>query len=395
MRKLNADFILLPDGNLHQNITLVLDHQGIVVAVQDEVSDEAEHFSGILCPGFINAHCHLELSYMEGAISRHRKLTGFIEELLVLRSNHGNMTPASHSTSFELMEAAASASYKNGTQAIGDICNTSDTFNLKAHSLIRYHSFIELFNLDPLMAGSTFAYGEKLYQLALSKELSASIVPHAPYSVPHELHTLIKAHSDEHRSLWCIHSQETESENEMFYSLTGQLVNFFQKRGFAGFLEKPHGMSSVEFISLYFPSNGNLMLVHNTFTSQGDIDFLKSTGNFNRVSFCLCPKANLYIENTLPNIPMLWKNDCMITIGTDSLASNDTLSVFEEIQAIHRYYPEIPIATLLNWATANGADYFGWHDLGRFKNGARPGVVFIEGANGRTFPDQSTVRRLI
>jgi cytosine/adenosine deaminase-related metal-dependent hydrolase len=233
-----------------------------------------------------------------------------------------------------------------------------------------------------------------LYELALESKLSASIVPHAPYSVPAELHRLISAFSDEHHGLWCIHSQETESENEMFHSLSGQLVNFFQQRGFLSFLDKPHGMSSIEYVQHYFPSKSRLMLVHNTFTSQGDIDMLKSAVDFNRISFCLCPKANLYIENTLPDISMLWKNGCKLVVGTDSLASNDSLSVLEELKTIHHHAPEIPVADLLIWATANGAEYFGWSDLGRFEKGLKPGVVLIEGAGENNLSGQCKLKRL-
>ncbi len=389
MKKLSADFILLPDGSLAGNHTLVLTDEGEVADVMNSKATDAEFHHGILCPGFINSHCHLELSYMEGAIARHRQLTGFIEDLVQLRQN------ATATTDRSVSEHAATAAYANGTQAIGDICNTSDTFGLKAHSPIRYHSFIELFNLDPSQAEVTFHKGRQLYELALESKLSASIVPHAPYSVPAELHRLISAFSDEHHGLWCIHSQETKSENEMFHSLSGQLVNFFQQRGFLSFLDKPHGMSSIEYVQHYFPSKSRLMLVHNTFTSQGDIDILKSAGHFNRISFCLCPKANLYIENTLPDISMLWKNGCKLVVGTDSLASNDSLSVLEELKTIHRHAPEIPVADLLTWATANGAEYFGWSDLGRFENGLKPGVVLIEGAGEKGFGERVTVERLM
>ena len=396
MQKLTADFILLPDGKLHRDITLVLDDAGTVLEMLHSKADDAVHHNGILCPGFINSHCHLELSYMEGAIERHRQLTGFIEDLVQLRQNAAaTATDRSVSVPVSVSKRASVAAYQSGTQAIGDICNTPDTFELKSHSPVRYHSFIELFNLDPAQAEVTFQKGRQLYELALEKKLSASIVPHAPYSVPAELHRLISEFSDTHHGLWSIHSQETESENEMFYSLSGQLVNFFQRRGFLSFLDKPHGMSSIEYVQHYFPSKSRLMLVHNTFTSQGDIDMLKSAGHFNRISFCLCPKANLYIENTLPDISMLWKNGCKLVVGTDSLASNDTLSVLEELKTIHRHAPEIPVADLLTWATVNGAEYFGWSDLGRFEKGAKPGVVLIEGAGLDGFERNADAERLI
>src|SRR5690606_29170879 len=96
-----------------------------------------------------------------------------------------------------------------------------------------------------------------------------------------------------------------------------------------------------------------IILVHNTFTQQQDIDLLKKSTH--AYYWCLCPQANWYIEKKLPNIPMLDANHLMICLGTDSLASNHTLSIWHEIQIIQEHYPDIPLEKLLQWATINGA----------------------------------------
>lgn len=391
MRKLTADYILLPSGKLATDHTLVVDGDGYVLEVLKERSHDAEMFSGILCPGFINAHCHLELSHMQGAISRHRSLDGFIEELIGVRKSAGAEPQAISAAA----AATAAAAFEAGIQAIGDICNTSDTFELKSHSPIRYHNFIELFNMVPSLAEFTFETGKKLYEHSVRSGFSTSLVPHAPYSVPEELHRLIKAFSEQHESLWCIHSQETESENHMFESLTGRLTGFFQKHGFLSHWHRAYGKTSLEFIAPFFPSGCRLLLVHNTFTAETDISMLKSLAVFERTWFCLCPKANLYIENRLPDVMMLWKSGCRLTVGTDSLASNDTISVLEELKTIHRHAPEIPVADLLTWATANGAEYFSWSDLGKFEKGTKPGVVVISEAGREGFREYAAVERLM
>ena len=284
--------------------------------------------------------------------------------------------------------------WQSGIQGVGDICNTADTFEVKQHEAIRYHSFIELFNVDPAHAEFTFNEGVKLLEVARDKNLSASIVPHAPYSVAAPLHFFIKKHSEDHRSPWCIHNQETESENEMFNTLSGRMIDFFHRRGIRLPWQHQYGMRSLEYTSEFFPDTSNLMLVHNTFTSAEDVERMKSSGVFERTWWCLCPKANLYIENCLPDVMMLWQKGCKLTIGTDSLASNDTLSVLEELKTIHHHAPEIPVADLLTWATANGAEYFGWSDLGRFEKGLKPGVVLIEGAGENNLSGQCKLKRL-
>ena len=153
----------------------------------------------------------------------------------------------------------------------------------------------------------------------------------------------------------------------MFNTLSGRMIDFFHRRGIRLPWQHQYGMRSLEYTSEFFPDTSNLMLVHNTFTSAEDVERMKSSGVFERTWWCLCPKANLYIENRLPDVMMLWQKGCKLTIGTDSLASNDTLSVLEELKTIHQNSPEIPVADLLTWATANGAEYFGWSDLGKFE----------------------------
>ena len=93
----------------------------------------------------------------------------------------------------------------------------------------------------------------------------------------------------------------------------------------------------------------------------------------------LCPNANLYIENRLPNINLLLKSGANICIGTDSLASNHQLSVMAELETIHQYYPEIAWEKLLGWATYNGASALQMQQsIGSFEAGKRPGIVQIK-----------------
>jgi cytosine/adenosine deaminase-related metal-dependent hydrolase len=135
--------------------------------------------------------------------------------------------------------------------------------------------------------------------------------------------------------------------------------------------------------------------VHNTVSEQQDIDFVQQY--FNHAYWCLCPNANLYIEKQLPDIELFRRNNCRITIGTDSLASNHTLSILDEIKSIHQYFPQIPLTELLKWSTLNGAEFLGQEQkLGSFVKGKRPGVVLIENADLQTLQlKPETTSRLI
>lgn len=386
MRKLSASQILLK-GRLTERHTLIVDQNGVINDVVNRILPDAEFYEGVLCPGFINAHGHIELSHLKDRISRHRGLDGFIEELIMIRRSEEKSADASMNADSEMWNA--------GIQAAGDICNNESTFKLKTDSAIRYHNFIELYNSDTASAENTFNQGIALVKMAQQYHLNASLVPHAPYSVSVELQRMIGSYSDQKSALWCIHNQETAAENELFISKTGKIAEFFQKLGLLAEWHQPYGVTSLEFVTSVFPAFSKLLLVHNTFTSANDIALLKEKGIFSRIWFCLCPNANLYIENCLPDIEMLLSHGCKLTIGTDSLASNNALSVWEEIKTIHLHYPQIPVADLLTFATQNGADYFGWNDLGCFEKDRKPGVVLLTGISGNTIDMEGMVRRLL
>ncbi|HEY5391200.1 MAG TPA: amidohydrolase family protein, partial [Hanamia sp.] len=146
-----------------------------------------------------------------------------------------------------------------------------------------------------------------------------------------------------------------------------------------------------------FSSAASVILVHNTFTKQEDLDFINHTKNKKQlVSFCLCPNANIYIENTLPPVDLFIKNDVNIILGTDSLASNHQLSILEEIKTIAKNYPEIKTETFLKWATINGAKALQMNkDLGSFEKVKKPGVVLIKNVEGGKINVESKIKRLL
>jgi len=128
----------------------------------------------------------------------------------------------------------------------------------------------------------------------------------------------------------------------------------------------------------YLPQESPLLLVHNTFTSKQDIETAEE--QHQNLYWCFCPKANLYIENKLPQIDLFFELGVKCTLGTDSLASNNSLSIWEEILSIRKAFPKIPLNTLINWATINGAQFLGIdNQFGSFEVGKKPGVNWIKG----------------
>jgi cytosine/adenosine deaminase-related metal-dependent hydrolase len=129
--------------------------------------------------------------------------------------------------------------------------------------------------------------------------------------------------------------------------------------------------------------------VHNTFTKEEDMS--EAISNFDKLYWCTCPKANLYIENQLPNYQQFVDAQAKMTIGTDSLASNDTLSILEEMKTIQAH---VSLELLMEWACKNGAEFLGLDALGTFQKGKMPGINYINHIVDGKLTADSQVKKL-
>ena len=154
------------------------------------------------------------------------------------------------------------------------------------------------------------------------------------------------------------------------------------------------GKNSLQFAWQYLDSSLRTLLIHNVTTTQDDIDILSAEAK-QKFYWCLCVNANLYINNLLPPIELFRKNKLPIVLGTDSLASNDSLSILDEIKSIRKAFPSISQSELLTWATKNGAEALNIdNDYGGFEAGKTPGVIQISLDNGE-IDLNSAVRRIL
>lgn len=354
MRFISATHVFDGKQFLSDNPVLVLDDEGRFVEYKSRIDIDnlkLEHYEGIVCPGFVNAHCHLELSHMKGFIPEHGGLLSFAKEIIVKRKTF------SPEQIQEGIMAADKFMWQNGIVAVGDISNTTDTFAVKQTSPVFYHTFIELIGFNPEQSQNVFALGKELQNSANRMGLKSSLVPHAPYSVSALLMEKIGQEVMDTKFPLSIHNQESADEDLFFERKEGKFVDLYE------FLKMPigffseSGLSSLQTYLAHFGGASNLILVHNTFTKRDDIVWanLLHKGLY----WCLCPNANLYIENTLPILNNFVTNNCKMIIGTDSLASNASLSITNEINALLSNMSWVKIADALKWATYNGAEALG------------------------------------
>jgi len=396
MKKFTADYILTSNSSPIKNGSVVVDDNGKILKVEDPENRSAslpdeyanlrvEKVSGVICPGFINTHCHLELSHLKGKVPAGEGLIEFIKNVQKLRKADDG----------EVTEAAAKADeqmQRNGIVAVGDIANSAITASVKLKSKLYYHNFIEVFGFDPKNASTVF--NNALAVQEQFKPLATSITPHAAYSVSKELFKLIRKESDEKSAMLTIHNQESDEENKLYRYKQGSFLDFYDRLGIDISFFKPQARNSIQSIIPLLSNRQNVLMVHNTYTSMKDIYF---TRRFDRkINWCFCPDANLYIENTLPKLNIFTHHGFNITLGTDSLASNSGLCILKEMRVLQEHFPSLELESLVQWATVNGAKFLGIdEEKGTIEAGKTPGLNLISGLDRMKITPESKVSKLI
>lgn len=385
-RYLAADWLFpvssapIPNGVLHLSptgeiLTILTAEEAISNGIEN-----IEYFEGVLVPGFVNTHCHLELSHLYRCIPERTGLPAFVSAVVAQRS-------ATDDVVISAMENANRQMYENGIVAVGDISNQAVSAAVKKQSEIYYHTFVEVFGFNQS--------AQEIIEMGLAVKdnflpLKASVVPHAPYSVSQELFKEISAITQE-ADILTIHNQETLAENEFFEKGTGHFEAMYQRLNVPKAVYHGGGENSIHYHLPKLPQN-NLLLVHNTFTSEADIVFAQE--QHHSLYWCFCPNANLYIEGNLPNVAPFLAQKAKITLGTDSLVSNYQLSILAEMQVLQER-KKVPFEVLLQCATLNGAEFLGIDEqYGSFDIGKKPGVNLVTLGEDQTI-NSTMVKRLI
>ena len=386
-RKFKADHLF--DGNklYGSDKVLITDQDGKIEAIVNnlEAGDDVQVFEGILSPGLINCHCHLELSHLKNVIPPH---TGLIEFLCSVVTKRGF---APEVIQQEIIKAEKEM-YDNGIVAVGDIGNTADTAAVKSKSKIRWQNFVEVLSFTDEKAKDNF----KLYKNVADELVSTlstsniehrtSLVPHAPYSISPKTFQLINEATKD--QVISIHNQEHPAEDVLYKTGGGEYLKLFK---IFGIDESPFpvtGKSSIRSVLPYFNNRQTIFLIHNTFMPEEDIVWANEYANVNglKLVYCFCINANLYIENKTPVVENFIKHNCHIVLGTDSYSSNWQLNIAKEMQSLLRMPSanwrmayEDAAEAILQWATINGAKALQWDDeLGSFEKGKRPGISLIK-----------------
>jgi aminodeoxyfutalosine deaminase len=393
------------DGyRFHTQSVLVTQADGTIEAIvpQAQAGDDVRQYNGILMPGHINAHCHLELSHLKDVIPPH---TGLIEFLCsVVTKREASPNPAEGGAyedpavkKMHSIIAAEKEMFDSGIVAVGDIGNTADTGTIKSKSCIHWQNFVEVLSFtDEKAEANMLQYKEVLNKMiddrwadggrTSTNRQRSSLVPHAPYSISPKTFQLINEATK--NQIISIHNQEHPAEDELYKTGGGDYLKLFKILGIEQSPFPVTGKSSIRSVLPYFNNGQTIFLIHNTYMPEEDIVWANEYAAINglKLVYCFCINANLYIENKVPPIDLFIKHHCHIVLGTDSYSSNWQLSIAKEIAAIKKHFPHIADETILQWATTNGAKALQWDGtLGSFETGKRPGVVGVNQDIGDSF----------
>jgi aminodeoxyfutalosine deaminase len=391
MKYFSAQYIFTNSGLPLKRGIICTEDDGTIISIEDSKGNlsekhSVEFYNGIIVPGFVNCHCHLELSYLKNEIPPQSGLASFLMTVNTTRKSPDKETS-------KAIEEADNEMFREGIVLCADICNNESSFIQKKKSRIKYINLLEVFGVDSSKAEKRMNEILDVAETARDMELPYWIVPHSVYSVSLPLFSLIKKHSSENK-ISSIHFLESANEELLLKNHSGSLMDNYRKF-LPPFNELDLVKDHITAVNEEISSSGNLILIHNTYVQSGHIKQLKKRDS---LYWCLCPKSNLHIENKMPPADLLASEGCNIVIGTDSLSSNSSLSILEELKTIQLYFPGFDLPTLIGWATINGARALGEETIsGSIEPGKKPGLLLLNNVdllNLKLLP-ASSVTRLI
>lgn len=391
-----ADIVFPVNGRAVRNGYVECSEQGEIISVGSTAdgkfpAGKIKMYKGAIVPGFVNGHCHLELSHLKGAFKQATGMDGFIKQINQMRLS------VDYVGRMKAMTEEFERLYAQGVSAMADISNCDESFGIKAASKLYTRTYLEVFGTEPEDAPAIMKDVIALQNKACGYGLDAAPTPHSCYTMSPELNRMAAAEGLKTGYI-SYHSQESQQEDDMIKYGTGELADDYHERGTS--TPPVTGRSALIYFAdnlqklIKAPVDGNVILVHNVSTDQESIDYASAA--FKHLYWAICPLSNIFIHRKLPPIDLLRSNKLKICLGTDSLSSNLVLNIVDEMKCIREHFPDIELDEMLTWACLNGAEAIGKSEVfGSFDVGKSPGIVLIENMNldtVRLTPDSKSTR---
>jgi cytosine/adenosine deaminase-related metal-dependent hydrolase len=313
-----------------------------------------------ILPGLVNAHTHLELSWMAGRVPPSESMGRWIRALMALRRNG----PPSEDVQRQAAAAAVSGARAGGTAAIGDIGNTLMAADVLVDAGMPAVLFHELVGFGP---------GDGRVIEAVRPPVTPGLAPHAPYSVSADLFRAVADEAVERHLPSSVHLAESREEVDFLMSGRGEIAETLKQLGAWNDAWSPPGVDPAEYLDRLGVLRPGLLVVHATQLSPRALARLSDRG----CVIVSCPRSNRWVGAGDPPLDAFYASGASVTFGTDSLASAPDLDMFAELAAA-RTVSSVPAATLLESATRRGADALGFgQELGTIEPGKRADLLAV------------------
>lgn len=325
----------------------------------------------ILMPGLINSHAHLELSLLKGKVSKHQRFTAWIKDVL----KNINTIFADDIRGFA--SAGCDELIKHGTTTLGDISTFGISHEILLNKGMRGVVFNEITGFNEACAEGRFnLLKERIDIQSSSNMVKKGVSPHAVYSVSPALFKKVFSLAESMKLKTTVHLSETEEEGIFTKTGTGDMKELLTYLNRWDPLWKPPNASSVEYLNRIYPLK-RLLAAHCNYVSDSDIAILKKSDT----SIVFCPLSNKWFDRVGEAYPLARFNKAGInvSIGTDSLASNDSLNLFKEMRQIKSLFHEIASSEIIAMATINGAKALSLEeDTGSIEEGKYADMIAID-----------------
>jgi len=318
----------------------------------------------VLLPGLVNAHCHLEVSHLEGRTPSGEGFVPWVDAVVAARDG-------SDDEALRACAAAIRSLEEKGTVAVGDVSNTLGHLDLLGASDLRAVVFLEVLGWDPARAQATLSWADE--QLAAVERhplpgVEVRLAAHAPHSVSPELFAGLA----ERGGIASLHLAESPEESRFLAAGDGPWAEFLVGRGYGHVSFRPPGTSPVEYADSLGLLHPGLVVVHAVQVDAADRRRLSRGG----VAVAVCPRSNRNIGVGRADVPALLAAGVRLCLGSDSLASAETLDVLDDAVLLAQQFPDLDPGALVRMATVGGAEALGLDDLGTLAPGKRAALAF-------------------
>jgi cytosine/adenosine deaminase-related metal-dependent hydrolase len=334
---------------------------------------------GVLMPGLVNAHCHLELSHLAGQVDTSRGFVHWVEEVVEKRKGVDEKDVRAGA------RRGISQLESTGTVAVGDVSNTLKHVDLLENSALQAIIFHELLSWDPAKAILLLTAADQVEKLSNrwlpgQKKLKTDvrIAAHAPHSVSPKLMSGIVSRGGP----FSIHLAESPQESEFLMQGEGEWAAFLARRGAGSVTFDPPRLSPVRYLDSVGALRSGMVAVHCVHCDADDRALLAERG----AHAVICPRSNAALGVGTADVPALLAAGVKLALGTDSLAGVETLDLLADAAAIQRTFPSLAPEAIVRMATRGGAEALGLDDLGTIEPGRQAALAFAPGEAGLRDP---------